>query len=110
MPPQPAPLAVLALLALAAGEAEGSAGIMLKITSPEDALAFAASCTVTGPEGERTERFERTTPLELAFETAHGLSCRIESAGSLDVTARGPGGNLSRARTTGGTIALTVGR
>ena len=101
-PPPPA--------SLAAGEAEGSVGITLEITSPEDALAFAATCTVTGPEGERTESFERTTPLELAFEAAQGLSCRIASAGTLDVTARGPGGNSSRARTTGGTIALSVGR
>jgi hypothetical protein len=103
-----APLAVMTLLAAAATHA-ADGGITLAITSPGEATRFAATCTVTGPDGERTETYEQTTPLDLRFEAAKGLRCRIESAGALEVVATGPGGNVSRSRTSGGTVTLALG-
>lgn len=105
--PLAAPLAVMTLLAAAAQAADG--GITLAITSPGEATRFAATCTVTGPDGERTETYEQTTPLDLRFEAAQGLRCRIESEGALEVVAEGPGGNVSRSRTSGGTVTLALG-
>jgi hypothetical protein len=87
----------------------GSDGIRLAVTSPDEATPFTASCTVTGPEGERSETYERTTPTDLVFDDAKGLHCRLESAGALEVTAKGPGGNVSRTRTSGGTVTLSLG-
>jgi hypothetical protein len=89
--------------------AEGS-GITLAVTSPEGgATPFRATCTISGPDGERSEAYERTTPMDLTFEGAKGLRCRLESAGAIEVTARGPGGNVSHTRTSGGTITLSLG-
>jgi hypothetical protein len=103
-------LAAMGLLATtSAAHAAGSEGITLAVTSPDEATPFTASCTVTGPEGERSETFDRTTPMHLVFEDAKGLRCRLESAGALEVTAKGPGGNVSRTRTSGGTVTLSLG-
>jgi hypothetical protein len=106
------PLAAMTLLAAAAhaaGTHAADGGITLAITSPDAATPFAATCTVTGPEGERTETYEQTTPLDVRFEAAKELRCRIESEGTLEVVATGPGGNVSRSRTSGGTVTLALG-
>lgn len=84
-------------------------GITLAVTSPEGATPFRATCTISGPKGERSETYERTTPMDLTFEGAQGLRCQLESDGAIEVTARGPGGNVSRTRTRGGTITLSLG-
>jgi hypothetical protein len=105
--PLAARFAAMALLAGAAQAADG--GITLAITSPGKATRFAAACTVTGPDGERTEIYQQTTPLDLRFEAARKLRCRIESEGTLEVVAEGPGGNVSRSRTSGGTVTLALG-
>jgi hypothetical protein len=91
-----APFAAMALLAGAAQAADVHAadgGITLAITSPGAATRFAATSTVTGPDGERTKTYR----------------CRIESEGALEVVAEGPGGNVSRSRTSGGTVTLALG-
>jgi hypothetical protein len=95
-------------IASSAQGAEGS-GITLAVTSPEGPTPFRATCTISGPDGEHSEAYERTTPMDVAFEGAQGLRCRLESAGAIEVIARGPGGNVSRTRTSGGTITLSLG-
>lgn len=102
------PIAAVAFLAASAAAADGD-GISLAVTSPEEATPFTAECTIAGAEGERRQTWESTTPLEVTFEGARGLRCRLESSGTLDVEARGPGGNVSRTRTTGGTVTLNLG-
>jgi hypothetical protein len=103
-------IAAMGLLATApvAKGAPGS-GITLAVTSPDGAMPFRATCTISGPGGERSETYERSTPMDLAFEGADGLRCRLESAGAIEVTAEGPGGNVSRTRTSGGTVTLSLG-
>lgn len=103
-------IAVMGLL-VAAPVAEGApgSGITLAVTSPEGAMPFRATCTISGPGGERSETYERRTPMDLAFKDADGLRCRLESAGAIEVTAEGPGGNVSRTRTSGGTVTLSLG-
>ena len=64
----------------------------------------------TDASGERSESYDQTTPVDLVFEAASRLSCRIESDGALEVVAQGPGGNVSRSRTSGGTVTLSLGR
>jgi hypothetical protein len=101
-------MSLSASMSMAQG-AEGS-GIKLAVTSPEGgATPFVATCTISGPDGERSETYERSTPIDLAFEGADGLRCRVESAGAIEVTAEGPGGNVSRSRTSGGTVILSLG-
>jgi hypothetical protein len=100
---------LVAMGVLAASPAHGQSGITLAITSPDGETAFTGACTIAGPEGERTESYDQPTPLELAFEGAHGLRCRLESAGTLEVTAQGPGGTVSRTRTSGGTVTINLG-
>lgn len=97
------------LAATSAPHAAEGDGISLAITSPDEATSFTAECTITGAEGERSESFDRTTPMDVTFEGARGLRCRIESTGPLEVTASG-GGNVSRTRTSGGTVTLNLGR
>jgi hypothetical protein len=104
---RPVVLLAMSLLATAAHAADG--GITLAITSPDEATPFAATCTIVEPAGERTETYERTTPLELRFANARGLRCRIESEGPLDIVAEGPGANVARTRTSGGIVTLALG-
>jgi hypothetical protein len=109
MPHRTALLAAMAMLAAAPTCAQGGSGISLSITSPEDSTPFTATCTIVEPDGERTETWQRVTPVELTFEAARGLGCRIESAGTLEIVATGPGVNVSRTYTTGGTITIDLG-
>lgn len=109
MPHRIALLAAMALLAAAPTCAEGGPGISLSIASRQDRTPFAATCTIAEPDGERTETWQRVTPVELTFEAARGLRCRIESAGTLEVVATGPGGNVSRTYITGGTNTIALG-
>jgi hypothetical protein len=102
-------LAAIAMLAAAPTCAQGGRGITLSIDSPDDRTPFTATCTIAEPDGERTETYQRATPVELTFEAARGLRCRIESAGTLEVVATGPGGNVSHTYTTGGTITIALG-
>jgi hypothetical protein len=102
-----APVAALMLLAPAAALAQS--GITLSIASPDRATAFRGTCTIAEGTGERTETYDQTTPLEVVFEGARGLRCRLESAGTIEVTATAPGGSVSRARTSGGTVSLDLG-
>ena len=98
----------MAMLLVVPTCAQGGPGIRLSVTSPQDRTPFVATCTVNGPEGERTEIYRRVTPLEVAFDGARELRCRIESAGPLDVLALGPGGSVSRTRTSGGTVTIAL--
>ena len=102
-------LATTAMLASVPASAEGGSGITLSIDSPDDATPFTAACTIVEPNGEHTEIYQRVTPMELVFEAGLGLRCRIESSGTLDVVAKGPGGNVSRTYTTGGTVTIALG-
>ncbi|HEX5078992.1 MAG TPA: hypothetical protein VFV80_07540 [Geminicoccaceae bacterium] len=102
-------LAPLAAMTFVAGAHAADKGITLAITSPGEATRFTATYTVTGPDGERTATYEQTTPLDLSFEAAKGLRCRVESEGALEVVAKGPDGNVSRSRTSGGTVTLALG-
>lgn len=105
--PRPSWLAALAMLAAAPTSAQG--GVVLSIDSPDGATAFTGTCIISGPDGERTETYDQATPLKVAFEDARGVRCRIESAGTLEVVTTGPGGNVSRTFTSGGTVTIAIG-
>jgi len=108
--PRPLPLlAAMAMLTAAPTGAEGGPGITPAVDSPEDRTPFIATCTVVEPDGERTGTWQRVTPMELTFAAGLELRCRIESVGTLEVVATGPGGNVSRTRTTGGTVTIALG-
>ena len=102
-------LAAIAMLVPAPIWAEGGPGITLSIDSPDDRTPFTATCTIALTDGQRTETWQRVTPVELTFEAASGLRCRIESTGTLEVVAEGPGGNVSRTYTSGGTVTIALG-
>ena len=103
------PFMWIAAMVLFAAPPARADGISLSVTSPDGATAFTAECTITGPGGERTESYDQTTPLEAAFEAAKGLRCRVDSDGTIEVVVRGAGGNVSRSRTSGGTVTIAVG-
>ena len=102
-------LAAIAMLTAAPTCAKGNSGITLSIDSPEDRTPFTATCSIAERDGERAETYQRVTPVELTFEMARGLRCRIESVGTIEVVATGPGGNVSRTYTTGGTVTIALG-
>jgi hypothetical protein len=104
-----APLAAMVMLAAAPACAEGGSGITLAVGSPDDRTPFIATCSIAEHGGERTETYQRVTPMELTFDKARGLRCRIESTGTIEVVATGPGGNVSRTYTTGGTVTIALG-
>jgi uncharacterized lipoprotein YajG len=102
-------LAAIAMLTASPSCAQGNSGITLSIDSPDDRTPFTATCSIAEADDERTETWERVTPVELTFEGARGLRCRIESVGTLEIVAEGPGGNVSRTYTSGGTVTIALG-
>ena len=102
-------IAAIAMLTTAPGCAQANSGITLSINSPDDRTPFIATCSIAEADGERTETWQRVTPVELTFEAAHGLRCQIESVGTLGIVAEGPGGNVSRTYTSGGTVTIALG-
>ena len=103
-----APLAVVTLLAANSVHPQGA--ITLSVASPDGETAVSGTCTIVGRAGERTETYDQKAPFQVVFEGARGLRCRLASEGSIEVTATDPGGNVSRARTSGGTVSLSLSR
>lgn len=98
-------MAVAFLLGLCAGFPADAEPFHLTITGHEGAT-YTGSCTLVMPAGTvRTVRLKGTVPLEQTLE-GRRLSCRIHSAGRVNVMVRHVGG-MTRVTTSRGTLAAT---
>lgn len=81
--------------------------ITIEITAPDasGAVPFSMTCEVDRGGTIERARHEGSTPETLAL-TADAVFCELDSAGPLEVLARGRHGNVTRTRTSGGTIRL----
>src|SRR5690606_29189312 len=80
--------------------------IVLQAAGPEGGR-LEGDCIVKNATGEQIVTIAGALPLEKRFAGA-ALSCRLSSAGIADIEVR-TGGNLSRTRTSGGTVRFSIG-
>lgn len=72
-----------------------------------DGVRLDGECVVKTATAERTVTIAGELPLEERFEAVR-LNCRLTATGSADIEVR-TRGNISRTRTSGGTVRLSVG-
>ncbi len=72
-----------------------------------DSVRLDGECVVKTASAERTVTIAGELPLEERFAGVR-LNCRLTATGSADIEVR-MGGNVSRTRTSGGTVRLSVG-
>lgn len=80
--------------------------ILLQATGPEGGR-LEGECVVKTAAGERRLAISRTLPFEERF-TGVGLRCRLTATGAAVIEVRAAG-NVSRTRTSGGTVSLSIG-
>lgn len=80
--------------------------IVIRATGAEGAR-LDGECLVKTTTGERSLTVASPLPFEQRVDGA-GLSCRLAATGSADIEVRA-GGNVSRTRTSGGTVRLSIG-
>jgi len=86
--------------------ASGDEAITLRVTG-EAGMPFSAECTLKSAGGERTISVAQPAPYEAEL-VGSGLRCRIEASGPIEVEIV-KGGNVSRTRSAGGRIQVSVG-
>jgi hypothetical protein len=86
--------------------ASGDEPMTLRVTGDAGA-AFSAECTLTSADGKRTISVAQPVPYEVEL-VGSGLRCRIETSGAIEVEIV-KGGNVSRTRSAGGRIQVSVG-